>query len=67
MRLERSLLPLLALIPLAGCVTTRPQSARPLITVEAPTLADCFAELGYATVACVSAAPICSEFSAGAP
>ena len=30
---------------------------------EAPTLADRFAELGYATIACVSAAPICSEFS----
>jgi len=31
---------------------------------EAPTIADRFAELGYATIASVSAAPVCSEFSA---
>ena len=29
----------------------------------APTLAECFAELGYATLAAVSAAPVCSQFS----
>lgn len=30
---------------------------------SAPTLADRFAELGYATIAAVSAAPVCSQFS----
>ncbi|MFT7670067.1 MAG: hypothetical protein ACI8X5_002774 [Planctomycetota bacterium] len=29
----------------------------------APTLAECFADLGYATLAAVSAAPVCSQFS----
>ena len=34
------------------------------LAAQAPTIADRFAERGYATIAAVSAAPVCSDFSA---